>query len=145
MSFFTDFILAGKKDAKKVASTANPAQQWPGISVKSLTCLDVAALYGVFLGKTDDQEVVDLIDEFEDLPCANESVELHMFPQRFVDFLAEVEQKRMRAVAKAWQAAEVEVTHWTLGDVQEVLGELSRLARQAKGEKKPIMLCVSGF
>lgn len=145
MSFFADFILASKKDAKKVANTDNPAQTWPGVSLKNLTCLDIAALYGVFLGKTGDQDVVDLIDEFEDLPCANESVELHMVPVQFVDCLAAVEQKKMRAIAKAWQASEVEVSNWPLDEVRDVLGELTGLARKAKDAKSPIMVCISGF
>jgi hypothetical protein len=146
MSFFTDFLIATKREAKKVANTMNPTKTWPGFSYKNLTCLDLATLYGLMTGVTDADSVVEMEDEFEYLNSSDdESLELRLFPETFTKALAAVGSDEAARLAKGWHADEGGVSDWKMTEVRELLNKLCELARRAVKAHKPIMLCVSGF
>jgi hypothetical protein len=146
MSFFTDFLIATQREAKKVAATKNPTKTWPGFSSNNLTCLDLATLYGLMTGVTDADSVVEMEDEFEYLnPGDDGSLELRLFPETFTKALASVGSDEAARLAKRWRADEGGVSDWQMTEVRELLNELSELARRAAQARKPIMLCVSGF
>ncbi len=146
MSFFSDFLIAGRREAKKVAATDNPTKHWTGVAAKGLTCLDLATLYGLVTGVTDVDEVVDLEDEFEDLSAGDGPADVRLFPEAFTRALAAAGPEDIARLARGWRADEGGgVSDWKSPEVKELLGELSGLARQAIEARKPIMLCVSGF
>jgi hypothetical protein len=146
MSFFTDFLIATKREARKVAAADNPTKRWPGFTYKNLTCLDLTTLFGLMNGVTDTDGVVALADEFEYLSTtADESLELRLFPKTFTRALAAVGPDEAARLAKEWRAEEGGVSDWELAEVRQLVGELCGLARQSIKARKPIMLCVSGF
>jgi hypothetical protein len=145
MSFFTDFLLATKPEAKRVGRTRNPTEHWFGSSWKNLTSLDLAALYGAMRGDTSTEAIIAATKEFEDLDCDRVSVDLYLFPEAFTSLLAAIEPPAIPALVVAWRATDVEVSHWEVADVQALLEDLCGLAMRAVLAGKPIMLCISGF
>jgi hypothetical protein len=145
MSFFTDFLIATRRDARKVAQAENPTQHWPGFSYKSLMCLDLVTLYGLMTGVTDTDGIMELDDEFEYLKCDEEAIELRLFPEPFTRALAILEQATAQKLVKEWRAEESGVSDWKPVEIRELLDALCALAQQAVKARKPILLCISGF
>jgi hypothetical protein len=145
MSFFSDFVLASKQEAKKVGRTPNPTQHWPGFACKNLMCLDLASLYAAIQGKAGTEAVLELDEEFELLECGKKSVELCLFPQRFTELLADVELEAKPGLVERWQADAEYLADWEVQDVRWLLDNLCALAQQAVADGKPILLCNSGF
>ena len=145
MSFFTDFVIAPRREAKKVPEADDAAERWPGVSGKNIMCLDAAALYGLMTGVTDPDGVVALEDQFEYL-FGGESVEVRLFPEGFTRALAALAPAEAARLADRWRAIdECGVSGWEPAEVRELLDGLRDLAGRAVAARRPVLLRVSGF
>lgn len=147
MSFFTDFVIADPTSAEKIARVVDaegtPLGLWEGFSVKSISDLDLATLYGLVQGRSLGEGVLDLLDEFTHLQ-AGEELSVQLVPPGFVDLLAALPEDRLLPLAETWSAAEEFAGLTDPADLKELIAQLSELARQARGEGRSVLVCISG-
>ena len=148
MSFFTDFIIADPSDAPQVAlaieAEGTPVGAWSGFSVNSVNDLDLANLYALLRDGPGARGAMALAEEFTDLHRAEEGPSVQLVPPAFVGLLAALPDERRLPVAALWSEADEFGRLTDPADLKELIGQLCELARQAAGEGKSMLLCVSG-
>jgi len=132
MSGCVDFVVAGRKEANAVARENNPGRRWPCASAKFVFHYHLADLWGLLSGTK---------EEVDDTALAEEGV-WHVYPLAapFVKLLAAVKDGDVPDVGRRWYAGSDMGGLQDESSLAELLGELVKLAREAKRGRKTVLV-----
>src|SRR4051812_30066 len=143
MSFYTDFIIAAETEAPDVAVAEMPTDLWPGFSVKNITALDLANFWSLL---SDEADPVVLHDRFDHL-CFDEEARqaVSLVPRPLLELMSALLDPDMPGLAARWAQAEEFRGMTDHSHLVDLLRNLRGLARRAQGERKDVLVCISGF
>ena len=136
MSYYTDWFLAEEADAEVIASSDDPLDRWPHLSMKGIGMMELTSLWSALDGKDPDGERTTsgtlLYQESEDGPFVSRVV------PEFIQALAEVKDADRDRIAAEWQESD-ELMDWLVSEVTEIPGEIVEFARTSVRERKPVL------
>ncbi len=138
MGFYTDWFLAGEKEAEEIASIATTEEHtfedWPHLALKNIGEVNLSELWGILRGEPDslDSATGELLFQHSD------EVFVCRVEPGFIEALASVKPATVKRLASAWGKSE-ELSDWRPAEVESVLRELVTFARRAKREGKPVL------
>ena len=119
MSFYTNWFLAVEKDAKAVASIVTTEERsfvdWPHLSMKSVSEMDLSALWGILRGDPDSLDTATGELLFEE---AGEIFVCRVEP-KFVEALASVQAPTIKQLAIEWNKYEG-LSDWNLPEATTI-------------------------
>lgn len=156
MGILSDFVVADRAEAEAIATT-HDRTRWPLYRTKGITPLELAQLHFAITGadgnaatgrsavnpftgaRTPMRATTAFVATFECVLDEGESW-IHVVPEELVAELARVED--VDALVDVWGRSEA-LSRAEPGSLVEVVSELRRLARQARAERKPLLLWFS--
>lgn len=142
MGVLTDIVVAHVDQAQAVLQTDAPYQALHGLEARGLDTPMLGALHAVLTGTAPDAawaEGVDLLASEGD-----EGPWVFSVPGPLVHALATLDGARVSPAAEAWAATEaVRREAWSAEAAAQLLAELVRLARQARGEGAALLMWMS--
>lgn len=139
----TDFVIADRKDARRVCDSACPSEEFNGLGGKGIDPVKLRTLYAVLTNSepgTSFATDVPLCDGGEEGPWVIE------VPNDLVQRLAKLDAKQIDSVAAKWAKTEEfspKYDNWPPKAVHDVLSDLAKLCAQAAAAKKSVLLWMS--
>jgi hypothetical protein len=133
-----DFVVLETDNFESFIQKESPADNRPSASWKDLTEVNLVVLWSILL----DEEYTEERRQSLKMLYSDDggAVWLVVFPDSLVTSLSELNEKEMLSVGSVWAEAEEFQWGWAEQDVQELLGDIVRLARIARKESKPLIL-----
>ena len=142
MGVLTDIVVAHVDQAQAVLQTDAPYQALHGLEARGLDTGMLGALHAVLTGTAPDAQWADGVDLLASE--GDEGPWVFSVPGALVQALAALEAERVAAAAEAWAATEaVRREAWSAAAAGQLLAELVRLARQARGEGAALLMWMS--
>jgi hypothetical protein len=138
MGFFTDVVVVPEKDVKRVAREVKPSDKWPGCEASNLDEVTFGSLWSILVND-DDADA-----GFEDVPTTGRRMLVCRFPDEYVDRLSRLDEKGIARSARKWSKTEELDGLYEAEDLEDVLRNVSRLAREARTSGNWLLLCTSG-
>jgi hypothetical protein len=137
MSILTDFFVASEPELKTAFRFSESGDfditPFPNCQFKNVDVVKLATLQ--ILCGTSYEEAIDRLAQ--PVHPTRETQGVHCLPGIFVNGLANQNNVSMSDAARKWAATEeLQADEFSQDDAEEVLQELSRLARVAQGERK---------
>ena len=141
MGVLTDLIIADESQAEAVCKTIVPSETWPGIDAKGIDQVILGMLLSII---TNQPYQNSMVDEFDLLyEGSDDGPWVYRIPDRLVVPLAELAGEAFEGTAQKWsQIDEFAPDRWQLQDVSTVLREICDLARQAREQKKALLMWI---
>lgn len=139
MGVLTDVFAASDAEVQSLTDDDIPAELFPCVEAKWIGPVEYGTLQNILLG-TDVQDAIaqqaSLVrDTSDDGPW------ITRVPDLLVDALADMTQGRTRQVAASWSATEsFQASGFPVGDLEEVLTDLSQLAKEARMIRKGLFV-----
>jgi hypothetical protein len=140
MSGFVDFVIADRRESKKLLKHDTPTKQWPGFEWKWVDEFQLAYLYGVLRESKDRYKLADKL-KTDRLRTGQSVTEL---PAKMTELLAGLDKKARALVAREWRKCEEFFDSGDQKAALELVNELCDLAQRAKADGKPILVRQSG-
>lgn len=134
MGLLTDFLIARRSDAPKLAESIHPIEDWDGIEAKGLDPIKLMTLWEILAGtKPADLEMLHMASE--------EGPWVFEVAEDLVKLLAELEEPRAATVAENWSRTdELQLDDWATEDARLALEALTSVARKATDRKSSLLL-----
>jgi hypothetical protein len=134
----TDFVVADRGDARRICDSHNPSQEFGGLDAKGIDTVKLGELHALLRGGEFDPAIHETIcDGGAEGPWVFE------VPPDLVQRLAGLTPAELEEVGRKWATAEVfspRYDNWPAERVQQQLGDLAALCRQAAGEGKSVLM-----
>jgi hypothetical protein len=138
MGCFTDWFLADENEAEAIASIVTTEEHsfedWPTLSMKNVGEMDLSALWGILRGEPDSLDSATGKLLFQD----SDEVFVCQVEPGFIEALAGVKPTAMKRLVSEWNKCEG-LSDWAAAEVEGVLRELTKFARRARREGKPVL------
>lgn len=144
MGFFNDLLIATEQDADDVARTSLPARKWPGVELKNINIIDLENLYDITISPERRSQRQSALDYFPEIQVTKKRVAIHRLPQEFTMALATATSANIAIWAQGWSEAPEFHGLWEPGDLQEVLEDISALAKLAIERNQSLLFRVAG-
>lgn len=143
MGVLTDFVVANRRDARRVCNAACPSKEFSGLDAKGIDPVKLATLYAVLTGTEFNPSLIGgdpLATGGDNGPWVME------VPPDLVQRLAKLDADGVAAAAAKWARTEEfspEYDNWPAEAVHEVLADLAKLCAKAVGAKKSVLMWMS--
>lgn len=136
MGLLTDVVIADESEAQSIA--ASGAESRPKIQCKDLDNAKLGSLLEL-LSKSRSQslETFPLVAE-----RSNQGPWVFRIPDEMIDYLAAIsDEERLEDIADQWaETEEFQLDRWSVADAEDILKELTALARAARSAGKGLLL-----
>jgi len=139
----TDFVIADRKDARRVCDAACPSDEFNGMDAKGIDPVKLGTLHAILTNTEYDPSFATgepLCDGGDEGPWVIE------VPIDLVQRLAKLDAKQLGAVAAKWAKTEEfspKYDNWPADAVHEVLSDLAKLCAQAAATNKSVLMWMS--
>ncbi|MCA9071486.1 MAG: hypothetical protein KDA84_21310 [Planctomycetaceae bacterium] len=135
-AFYTLLYMANPDEAKAIADSDEPQDQWPNLWLRLVGDLELVELWRVLDEATADDEgtlMGDLLYQSGD-----EETFVMETPDSFVTAVAEIPESKLPEIAEAWGRVD-ELSHWKAHELVETLSELRTFCQKANSTGCPIL------
>lgn len=142
MGVLTDFVVASRSDAKKVADCSVPSEELGGIDAKGVDPVQMGTLYAILSESEYDPDFMIAEDSFLHV-VSDDGPWVQIVPDDMVKRLAGLTEADIPAVAKRWgetEEFEPQYGEWTPEDMCAFLVEISKLSQRAIAEEKSLLM-----
>ncbi|WP_027856796.1 hypothetical protein [Marinobacterium jannaschii] len=140
MGFYTDWFIADKADAEKIASIVTTEEydfdDWPHLSMKNIGVVELGLLWERLAG----DELDPGLPTFGESLFEGDEEDLFVFElaSEYIAVLASVQPDQVPGISAQWYDNE-ELSAFSLEEVTELLQEIVSFTQQAKQMNKPIL------
>lgn len=141
MGVLTDFVVASPKDAKRVGKSSCPSKDFKGLDAKGIDTVKLGTLYAILIGEQFDPSF--MTDDALRFAASEEGPWVFEVPSHFVELLAELKDKELKAAATKWAKTEEfspKYDNWPAAEVKQMLAKLVALCKQAVSEDKAVLM-----
>ena len=135
-----NIVIADENDAEDIGQSSWPIEDWQGIEVRGIDLAKIATLHCLLTGQNFDEASIEYAPVFA---ASEEGPWVIPFPREPMERLAALEEDALEQVGEELAATEeFERDDWPVEKTQDLLAELSELARVALEQEKSLFVWV---